>query len=266
MPYKSLCFIALMWLSCMSLLAQDKGARNRLDLAHAQYYTPTASGLKSFHCDASVDWKTLLSRLSGTEVADDNPALKFLLTVHLAVDDDLRGKGNLEWTDTTEPPADRKVPMQQMQEGFQTMVSGFFQTWNAYMNGTMVPAPDNTVTVTKSGDGVHLNGTSSATTLDEDYDKDMLLTKVQVSSPALTVLAIPKYTSTEDGLLVSSVSSRIHQPPTAPEVEANFSIEYAKVDSYQIPSHIVVDIKNSGVIELDLKSCKVTVADWVKKR
>ena len=265
MPYKSLCLLALVWLSCMSLLAQDKEVRSRLAAAHAQYYTPTVKGLKSFHCDASIDWKAMLSRFSGTDIADDNPALKFLQTVHLAVNDDLHGKGELEWTNTAEPPADRKPGMQQMQEGLQATVSGFFQTWNAYMNGAMVPFPDSSVTVTKSGDGVHLSGTSTGTTVDEDYDKNMLLTKALVANPTLTVLEKPTYTSTEDGLLLSSLISQIHQPPTAPETEATFRIEYAKVGSYQIPSYVVVDIKNTGTIEFGLSACKVTVADWAKK-
>jgi hypothetical protein len=249
----------------VSLLAQDKEARNRLASAHAQYYTPTVSGLKSFHCDALIDWKAMLTRLSGTEVPDDNPALTFLRTVHLAVDDSLHGKGELEWTNMADPPSEKKAAMQQMQEGLQITVSGFFQTWNAYMNGDMVPLPDSTLSITKSGDGVHLSGTSKDTTFDEEYDKNMLLTKVMVAGPTLTVLARPTYSSTEDGLLLSSVTSLIHQPPTAPETEATFRIEYAKVDSYQIPSHIAVDIKNIGIIELSFSACKVAVADWAKK-
>ena len=87
------------------LLAQDKADRDRLTLARAQYYTPTASGLKSFHCDASIDWKAMLTRFGRADVPDDNPALKFLGTVHLAISDDLRGAGSLQWTSTTDVPA-----------------------------------------------------------------------------------------------------------------------------------------------------------------
>ena len=265
MSSKTHCLVALVCLSCMSLLAQDKEPRERLAAAHAQYYTPTVSGLKSFHCDASIDWKAMLSRFASTDIPDDNPALKFLRTVHLAVNDDLHGAGNLEWTSTDAPPDDRRAGMQQMQEGLQTTVSGFFQSWNAYMNGSMVPLPDNSVTVTKSGDGVHLSGSSKDTSFDEDYDKNMLLTQALVVSPSLKVLAKPIYTGTADGLILSSLTSLVHQPPTAPEIEATFHVEYAKVDAYQIPSHVVFDIKNVGIIEVGFSACKVSVADWAKK-
>ena len=133
------------------------------------------------------------------------------------------------------------------------------------MNGSMVPLPDHTLTVTKSGDGVHLSGTSKGSTFDEDYDKNMLLTQALVVSPDLKVQAKPTYTNTTDGLILSSLTSLVQQPPTAPEIEATFHIEYAEVDSYQIPSHVVFDIKNTGVIEFGFSACKVTIADWAKK-
>lgn len=207
----------------------------------------------------------MLTRASGKEIADENPALQYLQTVHLAVTDDLRGKGSLDWTSPTDPPDDKKASIKQMQEGLQAAVSGFFQSWNAYMNGTMVPLPDPTVTVTESGDGVHLRGISKTTTFDEDYDKNMLLTEVHVVSPTVDVVARPTYTTTEDGLILSSVTSQLHQPPTAPETDVTFRIEYAKVNAYHVPSHVVFDIKNTGVIELGFTGCTVTVADWAKK-
>jgi hypothetical protein len=265
MPIKSLCLLAMMCSGCIFLQAQDQQARNRLAQAHALYYTPTTSGLKSFHCEASADWKAMLSRFSGTEVADDNPALKYLETVHLAVNDDLHGKGELEWTGIVEPQADVKAALEQIRDGLQTAVSGFFQSWNAYMNGAMIPLPDSTVSVTTSGDGVHLAGSSAGMNLDEDYDKNMLLAKVVVSTPKLTVQAKPTYVSSEDGLLISSVASEIHQPPAAPAVEETIRVEYAKVDSFQIPSHVVFDIRNIGIIEFGFNACSVTVADWAKK-
>jgi len=263
---KILLLLALTCLSCAYARAEDKEARDRLAAAHAQYYTPTASGLKSFHCDASIDWRAMLSRFAGTDIPEDNPVLNMLKTVHLAITDDLHGKGSLEWTNTAEPPDNKKAAMQQMQDGLQISVAGFFQSWNAYMNGSMVPLPDSTVTVSKSGEGFHLSGAAKDMAFDEDFDKNMLLTQALVVSPTLKVLATPTFTPTPEGLVVTTVLSQVHQPPTAPETNATFRIEYAKVESYQIPSRVVFDIKNTGVIEIGLSACKVTVSDWAKKQ
>ena len=44
-----------------------------------------------------------------------------------------------------------------------------------------------------------------------------------------------------------------------------FRVECAKVDSFQIPSHVVYEIKNVGVIEIGFGACQVSVADSPRK-
>lgn len=177
----------------------------------------------------------------------------------------MRGKADLEWIDTVAPPDDKKSDLQQMQLKIQTAVSGFFQFWDGYANGSVIPIPDNSVTVTKSGDGVHMSGRTNGGTIDEDYDKNMLLTNVLITTPTLKVLSKPIYVNSHDGRLLSSLNSLVHMPPTAPEVEMTYHFEYSKVDSYEIPSHIALDIKNVGIANFGFSNCKVTVANWAKK-
>jgi hypothetical protein len=251
-------------LSCTLVLAQDKAARDRLLAARALYYTPTASGLKSFRCEARIDWKAMLMRFSGSEISDDNPVLKYLQGVHLAVVDQLKGKGVIEWADTGVPPEGKEESVKQLRDGLQTMVGGFFQSWNGYMNGSMVPIPDKSITVTEAGDGIHLHGTLTNMQFDEDFDTDILLTQAVVESSDLKVVAIPTYARTDDGLVISAVASQVNQPPSAPQTNVVFRIEYAKVDSFQLPSDIVLDIKNVGVTEIGLTACEVSVAGFTQ--
>jgi len=189
----------------------------------------------------------------------------YLRTVHLSVVDQLRGKGSLEWSDTGVPPAGKEAAMKQMRDGLQIMVGGFFQSWNAYMNGTMVPLPDSSVEVTAAGAGFHLRGLSSNTKFDEDFDNNMLLVQAVVDSPQTRVVAIPTYVRTDDGLVISSVTSRVNQPPSAPPAEATFRVDYGRVGSFQIPSHVLYDIKNVGVIEVSFNACQVSMADFAQK-
>jgi hypothetical protein len=196
LTYMCFAFFVISCLCSTPIRAQDKAARDRLFAAHAQYYTPTASGLKSFRCEATIDWRTMLTRLSGTEISEDNPVLKYLQTVRLSVVDQLKGKGSLEWNDTAVPPNGKEAAMKQMREGLQTMVGGFFQSWNGYMNGSMVPLPDDSVEVTTAGAGIHLHAAPGNTNFDEDFDKDMLLTQAVVDNPQMRVVAIPTYART----------------------------------------------------------------------
>jgi hypothetical protein len=258
MIHKKFCLL-LLAVVCLRfgspLLAQNNSARERMIAAHGAYYTPTASGLKSFRCDATIDWKAMLQRLTGTEIPDENPGLKYLQTVHLSVADELRGRGALEWTTASVPPAGKEETVKQLQAGLQTAVSAFFQSWNAYLNGSMVPLPDSSMTLTQSGDGVHLSEVSRDNQIDEDFDKNMLLSQVLVVSPDFKVLTVPTYANTANGLLLTSLQSQVNRP-SAPQTETSFHIDYAKVDSFQIPSRVVLNTKNSGLIEFELNNCQ----------
>jgi hypothetical protein len=48
-------------------------------------------------------------------------------------------------------------------------------------------------------------------------------------------------------------------------MDVTFRVQYAKVGSFQIPSHVVYDIKNVGVIEIAFDACQVSVADPAQK-
>src|ERR1700720_1909995 len=128
LTYIYFAFFIIPCLCSAPIHAQDKAARDRLFAAHAQYYTPTASGLTSFRCEATIDWRTMLTRLSGTEIREDNPVLKYLQTVHLSVVDQLKGKGSMEWSDTAVPPEGKEENVKQIRDGFRTMMEGFFQS------------------------------------------------------------------------------------------------------------------------------------------
>jgi outer membrane biosynthesis protein TonB len=256
-------------ISCTSIFAQDqdKVARDRLLAGRAQYYTPTASGLKSFECEATIDWKGMLTRLGRTEIPDNDPVLKYLQTVHLSVADQLNGKGSMamDWAETGVPPEGQEESLKQMRDGLRAQMAGFFQDWNAYMNGTLVPVPNSKATVTLMGAGVHLSGTSAGTSVDEDFDQNMLLTQFRLVSPEMRLFAIPSYVETADGLVISAVTYKINRPPSAPQVETTVRIKYAKVGSFQIPSNVVLDIRNIGVIEVRFNACQVSVADVAPK-
>jgi hypothetical protein len=81
----------------------------------------------------------------------------------------------------------------------------------------------------------------------------------------MRVLATPSYVNTTDGLVISAVTSQINQPPSAPQTEVTFRMEYAKVDSFQIPSNVVLDLKNVGVFEVGFNACQVSVAEVGRK-
>lgn len=254
-------FVALACLLPLSASAQQNHAAERLLTARALYYTPTAAGLQSFHCTVSMDWKDLLTRFSGKEIPDDNPALVYLKTVQLSATDQLRGKGVLEWVDTTPAPDNLKSSTGQLRDGLSQTLGGFFQTWNSFMNGGMVPLPDKTTIVSPKDDGFTLHAASDEYVVDEAYDQNSLLTVAHVVSKSFDATMTPTYSDSPDGRIITTLQSSTHQPPSAPPTNMTMSVTYAPVSSFQLPSRVQVDVKNVGGFVFDFSACIVQTMD-----
>jgi hypothetical protein len=198
-----LCAAALLSVAPGALRAQTTSPNTKLLSARALYYTPTVQGLKSFHCTVDFDWKDFLTRYSGAEVKDDSPYLQYLRTIHLAVADERSGDGKLEWTTSSATPEGKEDAIAKIKDGMQQMMVGFFSSWNGYMNGNMVPAPDSTTTVTENGDGLRLHAAAETTEVTELFDKNLLLTEAHVVQPASAVSHLHRHAGWPRRLLYS---------------------------------------------------------------
>ena len=241
--------------------AQTAPANTRLSSARALYYTPTVQGLKSFRCTVNFDWKDFLTRFSGADVNDDNLLLQHLRTVHLSVSDNLNGDGHLDWATTGTPPAGKEDSIAKMKNGMEQMMVGFFSSWNAYMNGNMVPLPDATTTVTENGDGIKMHATAEGTEVTELFDKNMLLTEAHVVQPTSDVFAYPTYDDTPDGRVISAIRTVYRQPPTAPPAELNIRVSYAPVQGFRLPETLSYELKNVGAFVFKFSACYVQKTD-----
>jgi hypothetical protein len=227
---------------------------SRLQLAKALYYTPTTSGLRSFHCAVAVDWKALLARFGAPDLPATDPHLVYLQSTKLSLDDDLTGVGSLNWT----PPAtgDMDDSVGKIRAGMQQMIGGFFQSWNPFLNGSYIPTLDATTTAKAEGAGVLVHTGDASSTVDEHFDKNMVLTEMHVTTPALDVTAHPTFISTPKGLLISTLKSEVHQPPTAPALNVTMASTYAPVAAYQIPATLTFSVQNVGDFNFTLSACQ----------
>jgi hypothetical protein len=251
----------LLLTTALTSAAQKQSPSDQLAGARALYYTPTTQGLKSFHCDLLFDWKDMLTRFSGTEIQDDNPFLKYLRSAHLSVTDDLKGTGQLEWANTEAPPVGKEEPAAKMEGGMKQMISGFYTSWNAYMNGSMVPVPDVTTTVTAMADGLRLHATTPSNDVTEFFDKNLLLSEAHIVQPERDVRAYPTFIDTPDGRLLSAIRTVYQQPPTAPPAELTMSVTYAPVQTFRLPASLEINMQNVGIFVFKFSGCSVQTAN-----
>jgi hypothetical protein len=149
---------------------------SRIEHAKTLYYTPTNSGLNSFHCDVTVDWKDLLARFGVPNLHDSDPRLTYLNAIKLSLDDNLTGTGALNWFAPSGSASDPDDGIAKIRGGMQQMVSGFFQSWNPFLNGTYIPNFDATTTAKPEGDGIVVQSGDASALVVEHFNKSLLLT------------------------------------------------------------------------------------------
>jgi hypothetical protein len=240
-------------------VVQAPSAADQLLAARATYYTLTAKGVKSFHCDVDVDWQNMLTRFSGKTIPDDSIWLHYLTSSHLSLDDDLNGKGTFTWANVGVPPEGGEAAAQKLRTGTTSIIAGFLQIWNPFMNGGLLPAPQPSIAIAANDDGLQLHSTSANAVIDEQFDKNILLQQVHAVTPQADVTAFPTFTNTAEGKLVSTVRTVHRQPPTAPPAELTMSVTYTPVSGFQIPSHLHIDQQNGSVFDFYFKNCTVSL-------
>jgi|GEM_PF-1955832 len=246
--------------------AQQNSSAERLKTAGTMYYTPTQDGLQSFRCDVAFDFKSEFLRQTGLkDIPDDNPLLVYFRSVQLSITDDLHTGGTLNWSETSPPPAGLEHAVEQMRGGFKGIVGVFFQAWNPYMNGTLAFLPAKDSVVEETSTGLTRSATIGRETIDEKFDRNLLLTEVHTLSPSNESKVSPIYVDTKSGKLISEIRATAPSHGTDPAKEVNFIIKYSPVASFQIPSSIMIDGVGRGIFSFNFSSCTVkTTSDKSK--
>ena len=223
--------------------------------ARALYYTPVDAGLRGFHCDVSFDWKQFIQKATNQPVPDDDVRLKYLRSIALTVDDDLRGTGELHWTAPAPPPENQEDAIGKVRGGMQQIWAGFAQSWNGYFNGELVSL-DAKAIVEHSADGYHVAVRNGAQLAEEQYDDKLLLQTVHVSTPTQETTMSPIFLPSAQRLLVTSMRSVVRQPLSAQPIEVLMTLQYAPVATFQIPSELNVSVGTAN-FDFHLLNCTV---------
>lgn len=245
---------------------QEKSPSQKISDARSFYYTPTAQGLKSFQCLVSLDWGDLLSHFSRLRSKDRKALLSYLNSVRLSVSDNLDGQGQLAWVETSDHPAPHDDVADNFRRGMQGTLSGFFSSWNSFMNGRIIPPLGPEATVTQDGDRLRLHTRVDGVDVDEFFDSQLLLTRLDLVGSGTDETTFPVYVETPDGALVSALRTTVRESTTAPAGELTLHINYAMVSNFRLPHTLVYDLSNVGTFVFKFSDCTVQTSANSGKR
>ena len=255
--FRSLCLAAVVPLLAHAAPAQTPAPSPAVAVSKARglYYTPVDAGLEGFHCEFAFDWKTFIQKASNQPVPDDDPRLTYYRTIQLSVDDTLHGAGELHWAAPAPPPEGTEDSVDKVRGGFQGMWSGFFQSWNSFLTGDMVSLDAKSL-VEHTPAGYHVAAQNGPGLAEEQYDDNLLLQSVHVTTPTLDNLETLTFSRTPQGWLVSSIRSVYKQAPSAEPTEVLTKVSYAPVSGFQLPSEVTISVGPAN-FDFHLVNCTV---------
>ena len=227
-----------------------------LTAARAQYYNLRFQGLKSFSCNVDVDWNAIFTEAAGAPLPADNPMMVYLLKSRLGLKETVATGAEVTWANTGTPPDSVAASVNQLRGGVKQMLSGFFETWTANINGDLFSKDVTSVTATNGGylvDEKSPGGNSDTLT----FNKDMLLSHVSNKSAGVVTEIDPRYSKTPQGLLVNDIEADSKQTAAEPPTHVSMTTDYQTVEGFQLPNTIVLSVRNIATFKLKLTGCVV---------
>lgn len=235
--------------------APSPSAADALARARSLYYTPVNQGLRSLHCEVHFAWKDFMQKAANQQIPDTDPRLKYLQSVALSVDDDLQGSGELHWQAPAPPPDGTEDSVGKIRDGMRQMWAGFFQSWNSFMTGDLITV-DPQSKVERTASGFHVATRESGGLAEEQFDPNLVLTSVHISTSTLESTIHPTFAPGPQGLLVTAIRSSYQQPPSAPPTEVTMGLRYSAVNNFQLPSELNVAV-GPAQFSFQLVNCTV---------
>jgi hypothetical protein len=236
-----------------------------LKKAGSLYYSTAKAGLSGFDCVVHPDWRTLFASASaGSQVAEDDARILLLQSVKINLHAQLQGGSTLEWTpdaSTSQPlDEDSTTLLKKMHEVTEQTLEGFLQFWTPFVDGSVVPASADGLTITHTGSVNTIHAQDSDTALTETFSNDMMLEHFDVDMNGISIKFQPAYKPTGQGLLVKSFQAHVQPAGVPPEQaqEMHVDIEYQTLEGFPIPSRLNMEMTNTGNFNFVLDGCTVS--------
>jgi hypothetical protein len=215
--------------------------------AHAAYYSLRDRGLAEFQAGIKPTWEVTLKEQIRTDPASAQKGLKLLSTLHFVMSLDTAGRVKLDHSVDTPPPNEQVASgFNQIYEGMDKALSGFFDSWSPFMLTSPFPAVESEYQLEDLGREYRLSykdGSADVVTL---MNKDFTITSVKVVSAEFSSVFKPLFTRTQKGFVLSGYSADYRPTSGKGIVALEVRIEYQEVNGLQLPRKLSLDSVYDG--------------------
>ena len=230
-------FVALFM--CAAMLGAHVGAAGAADKravvrqARQSYYSLHALGFESFECAIRPNWNLLLAGQRKAEPQQTNTALKTLERLRFTID--LNPDGSVKFSHNELPGQNREMKdaLQQIFDGMEQTMSGFFDTWKLFVLDSPFPEPDADFQLQDMGALYRITYRDGSADVTTTMTKDFAIADLNVASPEFVSSIRPHFTKLPDGWLLNAYEASYRSDKPEEATELKVAVRYGPVNGLQ---------------------------------
>jgi hypothetical protein len=214
--------------------------------ARARYYNLPSLGVMEFRCTAVPNWKKFLVSTRNKAISDDDAFLRRLNLLRFEVQATVSDEPKV--TPSTVGAVVLDDDLMQLITGVKQTVQGFFETWRGFMITNPFDGCD-VDSLTEGPDNYQISSKAPGLEAKTVMRKDFTITDVLADYGESKVRVAPKFTVTDEGLLLESVVNEIDGGKT----RLGEAIDYTEVEGLKLPAKVHIDaVQPAGRFAIDV--------------
>jgi hypothetical protein len=221
--------------------ASQPDKREVVRSARRAYYSLRGHGVSEFQSNVQPNWRVMLKDLVASNPDGATAALKVLNGIHFTVSVSPTGKVTVDHR-ADAPATDAKMQegFNQIFDGMQQALSGFFDSWSPFMLTSPLPDPEGDYQLEKVGNQYRLRYKDGNADIKTAMSKDLVISEITVASPSFKSTIRPRFANSVQGLLLIGYDASYEGTSDGVSVHLKAVIENQEASGVQLPGKLTL--------------------------
>jgi hypothetical protein len=241
--------------------AQQTDKTEFLRKARQAYYSLRNEGLSGVQCSVANNWDYQLAEARKSNPEQIDEAIKRFQTLHFSVSVDSDGKATVMHNDLPAQNEQAANALKQVYGGIEQMVTGFFQTWSAYMITPALPEVGSDFQLEELPAAYRISYKETSTDITTILGRDFAISSQRVVTPEFDTTLKPQLTKIAKGFILSGYQASYRSGSPNDATDLQVGIDYQELSGLQFPQKVKLTGSYGGTpiqAEFSFVGCQAT--------
>jgi hypothetical protein len=218
-----------------------------LSQARGAYVGLSARGFRGYRSVVTPDWPLTLAELAKTNPDGYEAAVKLLAQIRYEVRVGAHGQSQVTHTFVDTPNEGTTTGLNQVNQGVEQAINGFFQTWAPFMVHSPIPPKGTPCKAEDLGSHFRLNWEEAGgVSVDLRLDRAFTVTEMKVLAPAFHAAIRPTFERQAGAFVLTGYDADFKPQDGGAAMTLKVLIRNQSLDGMPLPAHLDVTVWTQG--------------------